>query len=371
MRVLHVISGDLWAGAEVQAFYLLEALKRQTGTDLHAVLMNEGQLATHLRTIGIVVDVLPERQMSAKQILSGLRRLLYQVRPDVIHSHRFKENILSSIANASTIRAACVRTVHGAEETTSRGWRHIKSNMLRSLDRFCQIHLQDSTIAVSNGLGESLRASLPRQLHDSVVVIENGIDVDRVRCEAASSTVRTSSEVRIGIVGRLVPVKRVDLFLDAAALLQQRSPQVNWSFNIFGDGPLRDTLQEHARALQIERQTKFHGHRTDIIACIASLDMLVMPSDHEGLPMTLLESVAVGTPIVAHGVGGISNVLKACSGGILVTKHDAMSYADSILEMLKRPKDQVRLALQARADMYSSERSARETLALYRRLLPA
>src|SRR5690606_8407204 len=110
------ISGDLWAGAEAQAFALLSALSMQPEMSVAVALMNEGELARRLRSSNIPVTVIPESRLSFPRLLHKLRRLISDWRPDVIHTHRTKENILGSLANLTTGRAACIRTVHGADE---------------------------------------------------------------------------------------------------------------------------------------------------------------------------------------------------------------------------------------------------------------
>ena len=118
--VLHLASGDRWAGAEVQLFTLLSQLRQNDGVQPRAVLLNEGELAQRLRAIDVPVDVLDESRLSSGAIARELIALLRKYRPHILHTHRQKENILGSIANAVSVRARSVRTVHGAEENPPR-----------------------------------------------------------------------------------------------------------------------------------------------------------------------------------------------------------------------------------------------------------
>jgi L-malate glycosyltransferase len=118
IEVLHIASGDRWAGAEVQLWTLVRHLNRREDTRARVVLLNEGETAERLREAGVAVDILDESRLNGLQILLGLRRLIRLHRPDVIHTHRQKENIIGSFANATTLRVPCVRTVHGAPEHT-------------------------------------------------------------------------------------------------------------------------------------------------------------------------------------------------------------------------------------------------------------
>jgi glycosyltransferase involved in cell wall biosynthesis len=170
----------------------------------------------------------------------------------------------------------------------------------------------------------------------------------------------------IGIVGRLQSVKRVDIFLDMAALLIRTQPDIDWRFQVIGDGPLRQPLQRQASELGIDDRVTFHGHRSDSVACLAGLDALVMCSDHEGMPMTLLEALTVGTVVLAHAVGGMADVLENSKRGLLVTEHAAPAYAFSLLQLLAISKETPPTAGQANIPVnYSSATNAAKVSQLY------
>lgn len=334
MKVLHIISGDLWAGAEMQAFTLLSTLQKHSDVEVAAVLMNEGELSRRLREKNILVEVLPENKMSAPAIVSGLVRFIKAWKPDVIHTHRIKENILGSVANLLSINAPAVRTVHGAAEHIPKSLFQLHKHALNNLNRCIGALLQKKIIAVSQELATKLAKEFPQ---NKIVVIENGIDRDIVRSQVHAVDFKSlhSNTIHIGIVGRLVPVKRVDIFLEAAALLQSRNPDRKIQFHIFGDGPLTPTLTKQAEQLGLNRTTTFHGHRNDTVACIANLDLLIMCSDHEGLPMTLLEALAVGTKIIAHGVGGIPALLTSAPNAWIVEQNTPDAYCAAAIMALE------------------------------------
>ena len=145
--ILQIISGDLWAGAEAQAYTLLKHL--QPHVQLHVVLMNEGELANRLRALNITVTLLPETQLSSFAVLKKLVALIKELKPDVIHTHRQKENILGCLANViafpfSRNRPKSVRTTHGAPEFKVSG----KQKLQVWLDAFVGKYLQKAVIAV-------------------------------------------------------------------------------------------------------------------------------------------------------------------------------------------------------------------------------
>lgn len=369
LRVLHVASGDLWAGAEVQAYTLMSHLVRVPGTAIGAVLLNDGTLAAKLRSAGVDVFIADEQQSGAFGILVRLRHVLMSWRPDLVHTHRGKENILGAVANRLSGNVPCVRTAHGGNERhPTRGTRGAVNRAILGLDQWCGRVLQQKIVAVSEPLGEELAGVFGL---GKITVIENGIDVDVVRAERQLAEFRRKepNATHIGIVGRLVDVKRVDLFVAMADLLTAAFPQRQWRFHVFGDGPLRPMLEGQARQLQHSGQLQFHGHRADIATCMGGLDVLVNCSDHEGLPMTALEASALGIPMVAHAVGGLKNIVPQ---EFLVVRHDPVGYKEGVIRALR---DDARAIATWKAtsilERFSAWRTAERTRAMYEQLIAA
>jgi len=367
LRVLHIISGDLWAGAEVQAFTLMSHLAKMPDTEVMAVLMNEGTLAQKLRAIDIPVFITDEKTTSTLRILIRLRGVLRRWRPDLIHTHREKENILGSLANRSCRNVPSMRTVHGgAEHGGLVGWRGVRHGIVRRIDRWCGRTLQQRVIAVSSELGQQLAREFPPE---KVAVIENGVDIEAVKAAKDIADFRCAEPqlVHIGMVGRLVGVKRVDLFMETAALLRRGQPQRNWRFHIFGEGPLRPELERLAENAALTGRIRFHGQREDIATCIAGLDALVICSDHEGLPMAALEAAVLEVPTVAHAVGGLIDVVPEA---FLVTQHDAQGYGDGILRALRQDARAIaRNHALERLQRFSAARNAERVRSLYEQVV--
>ncbi|MDQ2076181.1 glycosyltransferase [Marinimicrobium sp. ABcell2] len=357
LRVMHIISGDLWAGAEVQAYTLLSHLKHQC--ELQVVLMNPGRLEQELKRLNVPVVVLDETSMGSLAIVRQLRRQMNGFQPHIVHTHRQKENILGSIANVLSVRAKSIRTSHGAPEFAPRGLQRLQVMADRLTGRF----LQQGVIAVSANLHLKLQHLFPERM---IHVIHNGIDVPALQSKVKTADFRQSEpeHVHIGIIGRLEPVKRIDLFLSMVPAIVAHFPERQFRFHVIGDGRLREQLQQQAESLGVARWVRFHGHREDMPACISSLDLIVMCSDHEGTPMTALESLALGTPLIAHDVGGLTEILAAYPQ-LLVQDHSVEGYAQQVIHHLsgKGPQD---VAL---GHSYRAETNAVGTRQLYDTLL--
>jgi L-malate glycosyltransferase len=364
IRVLHVASGDLWAGAEVQVYQLLRALHARTDTIVSAIVFNRGELADRLRATGIPVTVLDERSASACGLLRGVLREIGTSGAHIVHTHRLKENIIGSIAAWLTKGAISVRTVHGRPEYARRG--SLRRRLLRRLDAFTAV-LQDGIVGVSRELCDYLRAEFSSR---KVFYVPNGVDPTLIaHAASAPCDYRRQPSLNVAVLGRLVPVKRIDMFLKAAALLKAAQPG-KYRFVVIGSGPLLQQMTELAGRLDLTNDVDFLGFQNNSLSVLAQMDCLVVTSDHEGLPMVALEALALGVPIVAHAVGGLPEALEGIAGNQLVTEHTPAGYATAIAAVtrLARPDTRGERHCQLPA-RYAISASAQSYADMYRDLL--
>jgi len=345
LKVMHVASGDLWAGAEVQLFTLVKALHARSDTAISVVLLNYGRLEQELKSASINVIVLDESKLNGFQILRQLTRIIQEQNPDVVHTHRLKENILGSIAAFISGKTASLRTAHGAPEHRPPWWK-LPKRMLYLLDRLCGRHLQDKIVAVSSDLASILEKNIPAA---QIRVIENGIDLATIHRDYPSFAPQINSQrtFKVGLAGRLVAVKRVDIFIQTARHLMVEYPDLDASFHIYGDGPMRRELENLCQASGTNNIVHFEGHCDNLLKELQQLDVLLMTSDHEGLPMVLLEAMALETPIIAHATGGIPQLLDRGTSGILVHEQNGAVYAKEIDKLLNSPESRLKITSNA------------------------
>lgn len=359
LRVVHVASGDLWAGAEKQLFVLVKAL-RAAGVGVEVALMNPGALAERLRESGIPTLVFDESRQSSVTIFRALRDHLRATRPHVVHTHRTKENILAGLAAAS-LGIPSIRTQHGAQEHP-RSLLDIRRQVLAALDYAAGRWLQRRIVAVSAVLERELAARFGAA---KVVRIENGIDPGPPPVPRDWTNKRTW---HIGIVGRQVPVKRVDIFLKAAKALEELAPERQFRFSVIGDGPLLDEHKALAMQLGFRSPVDFTGHVDNAEEAITNLDLLVICSDHEGLPMVALEAMRVGTVVVTHEIGALPELLDGENGGVFAADPTAEAFGRALSRALNDPSGVERRAGVARRRaeaQYSDKRMAEHYTALY------
>ncbi len=367
MRICHVAMGDLWAGAEVQLLALMTYLVRLPGFEYSVVLFNEGRLADELRKLPLSLAVIPEKQHGPLALAAGLARVFRRFRPDVVHTHKYKDSILASIVARCMGVPHVVRIVHGLPEPFQ-GLRNVKMSAYMIADRFVTRRLVDKVIAVSSEIEQALgRLYDP----DRLVCIHNGIDLEAVRVTTQRADKRREwgvddKAVLIGTVGRLVPVKAHAVLLEAFQILSQSHPNVLLIF--VGDGPLRVQLEADANRMGLGRSVIFAGHQEQAYDFINMADIFVLPSLHEGIPMVLLEALALQRPVVASRVGGIPEVIVHDHSGKLVCAGDARELALTLHKLIEKPDKAGALGVEGRKlveHKFSAHTMAGKTADLY------
>ena len=369
MRICHVMTADLWAGAEVQVATTVSHLARRDDLMLTAVLFNHGRLEDELRRLGIDVTVIDETRHNAFQILRSLTELFRHRQIDLVHTHRYKDTVLGMIAARLAGVPHAIRTMHGLREPMI-GWDHWKFRAYETLDKAVMHRCADRVIAVSNRMAATLIGSGYRP--SLVTTIHNGIDVQNVTTTRSRHDIRHELEldeatVVIGTAGRLSAVKGQSTFLRAARLILDQEPGAR--FVIAGGGPLEDELMALAFELGIAPACRFLGARHDVHDVIGAMDVFALPSLNEGLPMAVLEAMALGKPVVASDVGGLPEVVRHRDTGLLVPPGDERALATACLELARNPEWAARLGRHAQRavdERFSHHRNGQALVDVYR-----
>lgn len=326
LSVLQIASGDLWGGAEAQVHELCLQLHHDPGIDLSCVLLNDGRLARTLAAAGIQTTILEESRHSVVELLRRLIDRCRVSRPDVIHTHRRKENILGGLA-ARWMNIPSVRTIHGGPEFDWPVYR-LDQHIANFVDRYSARHWQDVSVAVSSELAQRVSARIPAE---RLVTIPNGVSEARVRNHARAQPhlAFIDGRIRLCFLGRLVPVKRVGRILEAMRILKDTSSN-RYQLFVIGNGPEHDRLSQLSDNLGLERDVVFLGHRDDALACLARMNCLVFASEHEGLPMAALEAICLGVRIASTPVGGLPELIDAAHCGTLARSDSGRALAEAI-----------------------------------------
>lgn len=284
---------------------------------------------------------------------------------DLYHSHGYKGNILLGTLPTKVRRLPMVSTLHGY--TNTGGFN--KMRFYEWIDRLLLSRLE-GVVLVSPTMWTNPKLSILNK--GKCHVIENGIDV---RLETEAPPEPDNSRVAefckdgfiIGAVGRLSPEKGFDYLIEAFSKIVEKRPRTK--LLILGEGGMRGVLEEKVRGLELQDRVLMPGYVQDASRYMGFFDVFVLSSVTEGLPMTLLEAMQAGKPVISSRVGGMTDVLHHGENGILVAPADPSALADAIEHICQDEKLFQNLGERARQEVrkkYSVERMAIEYHALYK-----
>jgi glycosyltransferase involved in cell wall biosynthesis len=359
MRVFHLISSGGFYGAERVVLTLSKTLNDMGHPATIGVFHNAHvpniEVATHAQSLNLPVQLIACGRRFDWGTVRTLRDVFESAAPEVLHTHGYKADTYGYLA-ARGSKIALVSTCHNWLDE------NLAVYLYGVLDRFV-LRKFDMTVAVSEAVANQLRAGGVAE--DKVRIISNGIDVEAFS-NAQPTIGRDASKCTVGLVGRLAPEKGIQFFLEAAARVLRSNPRVE--FIVVGDGPERENLQQTAERLGVQSSVRFTGKLEDMPGVYASLDMLVSSSLKEGLPMTILEAMAAGRPVVATAVGAVPRLVLHEQTGLLVPPADAEALARAILRLLGGGELREKLACQGRQliqDQFSAKAMAAQYVKVY------
>ena len=329
MVVLYLVSGDLWGGAEAQVCMQICAL-RQAQWDIQVLLFNEGEVSRRFEEQGIPCAIVSEQQGGWSFFRSALRKIR-DISPDIVVSHGYKEAYVAALSASGSSRK-WIACFHGLMEQTQ-GYKLWKVWCYLTLERVLARYFASRIITISHMLSKDLRLAE----HPKLAVVHN-VYAPSGGAKGVPEDLPVDTPT-IAIVGRLMQVKRVDRAIAAHALLVRQCVEQGQAVPqllIVGDGPLRPQLEAQIRDEQLEEHVQLLGYRADAADIIAYADVLLLTSEHEGIPTVLLEAIAAVTPVVSTNVGGIPEVASLIKDYPmrLVEKKDTDALVAALAEIL-------------------------------------
>lgn len=294
-----------------------------------------------------------------------LARTLRERKIDVLHSHMFRASLFASPIGTLCGVPVIIETTH-VRETWRKGW--FKSKFI--VDRAVS-HLIDRYIAVSEANSRYLIAEkgIPEK---KVSVIQNGCSIERVDPSGAhpegirESLGFSENDLVLLVMARLEPQKGHRILLQALSLLRAEFPNIR--LICLGTGALKDELTKIARDLGLENIVRFVGFRSNVGDWLAAVDIGVLPSFYEGLPLTAVETLAAGIPLVATAVDGTPEVVIDGETGHLVPPGDPAAMAEAIGRLARQPELRRKFGLAGRDRVlkrFRIQRQVKQTSDLY------
>ena len=356
MLVAHVIDSMEVGGAEAVVSSLCR-LQVAAGhrAEVHT-LVGKGAIGEALEAEGIPVHVHGPRGTAAT-VWSLYRRFRESV-PDVVHSHNKRATVLSAIAARMSKCGVVISTRHGMAALPYRLRKELKFWVTAAL--FC-----DRVVAVCETAKRNMTRGATLVAH-KIETIRNGAH----RAPVSARCLPVSRDFTLVAVGRLAPAKNFAMLLRAVASARPRVSDIRlW---IIGDGAEREPLEALAYGLGLSDVVTFWGEQDDVGSWLQLADVFVMSSLSEGLPISILEAMAVGLPAIVTDVGGLRELLQMSNSGVVVPPGNVDAFANAIVAFAERRDQLSELGSRAAAcydQHFTPDRMTADYLALYGRCL--
>jgi glycosyltransferase involved in cell wall biosynthesis len=383
-KILRVIARLNMGGPALHVAYLTAGLReRGYDTTLVAGSLARGEdsmafVADELGVGVVRIDELGREISPLRDVIATLRlaRLIRRERPDILHTHTAKAGTVGRVAALLAGRKGPPIVVHTFHGHVLRGYFGPRRSLVfRLLERWLAGRTT-ALIAVSPQVRDDLVA-----LHvappERFVVIRLGIELDERVAGAKDGRLESrrylgipANRFAVGWIGRMTGVKRTDDVL--VAFKRLREGGVDACLCMVGDGPDRAQLERRAHELGIVKDTLFLGYQEDVAPFYAAFDALVLPSSNEGTPVSAIEALAAGRPVVATRVGGVPDVVEEGEDGFLVELGATDELADRLAQLARDPALRERMGAAGRQRVlprYAVERLVDDVDRLYRSLL--
>lgn len=336
----------------------------------------EEDMTWFARENGVEPVIIPEmsRELSAGDVVSlyKIYRELKRARPDIIHTHTAKAGTVGRTAGflyrwltwgtlaGRPRRVRIVHTFHGHVFHSYYG--SLKTKLFLAIEKALARVATDRIIVITGQQFDEIHKEFGIGREEQFKVVPLGIDVDRYsepggKREILRSELGAGEEIVVGFVGRLTGIKNVGLLLQAARRYGEErlesSPALK--FAIIGDGHLRGELEREAEDLGVNGLVTFLGNRNDSDVFYAGLDIVALTSLNEGTPLSLIEAMACGRPVISTAVGGVIDLagettekfdgFRVCERGIIVDPDSPEAFCDALLYLAKNEKLRGKLAL--------------------------
>lgn len=347
----------------------------------YLVCQSEGPLSQLALVAGAHCDFVPElvRPISPVSDIKALRKIsaiIRRHRPDILHTHSSKTGVLGRLAGRWCGVPAIVHTVHGF------AFPYSSSTLVRGFYRFLEFvgGLACDALIVLNEDDRAIAINQLRIAPNKVHLISNGVDTtkfaprspdERIRLRQQVFSLASPTTTCIGMVGRLWRQKNPLCLINAAKLLLEQGLT---DFKVFmvGDGELRAKVLQAVEQMGLRDHVELLGWREDVSALLSGLDIFVLPSLWEGLPLAILEAMASGVPVVTSEIPGNRDLVSDSIDGYLFDTNDAAALAERIRRLIDDPAKAQQMGAAGRAKVvaqYGLEVRAKRIHELYLKLL--
>ena len=336
-------------------------LLQRRGFDVHIVSLRyeNSPLIQRIQKAELRLKFFHKRGRVDLGFFRGLIKYFKNEKFDIVHTHVFTANLWGQLAAKWSKIPVRILHAHGYFSTSTRFRRWV----MRRLSK-----ISTKIIVVSNHLKEEFitKVGIPA---DKIAVVKNGVNWDCFDQNVASEMLRNGKLV-VGVVGALEERKDPYNFIRAAEKILKNRKDVEFWW--IGDGPLFPDVQNYLTQKGLSRDIRLWGNQSFVHPFLNQMDVFVLPSRTEGVPLSLLEAMGAGLPVVATRVGENASIVADGENGFLVSPEDPSSLSDGIEKLINSPKDRKEFGDRARdlaRSHFSLANSTNHLAELYTKLL--
>lgn len=367
MKILQVIGGGEKGGSRSHIVELCKGLA-QAGHTTEIICFMEDAVAASAREENIPLVVIPMKNIFDLRAVEKLKDYIRERQPDLVHTHGVRANFIGRLGGKAA-GVPVVTTVHSSiYQDYSTPLKKLLYHRIEKLTRKYTYRF----IAVAGSLKKELEGD--GISGEKIDVVYNGISPDfvkEIQGPSLKEELGVPEETPVIItIGRMEPVKNQEMFLKVCAFLKERGRAFHGV--IVGDGPLSGSLKSSAATLGLEGRVSFLGFRKDIFRLLSGSDIFLLTSRMEGLPITLLEAMAAGIPVLVTNVGGMPEVMRLAKNGWTFEEGNVKECGEKVTVLLENPglrRQMASLGQAALGKYFSHQAFMANTVAVYERVL--
>ena len=297
-------------------------------------------------------------------ILSKLVGILKEHNVDIIHCHGHKATVYGSMAAKFARTPVVISHVHGLGRSR---------NLRRKVSHFLLFRKINRIICVANSVREDVLKNNWSMPEEKISVLENSVDYERFadveisKADAKQMLGLPSDAFVFGTIGRLAPTKGLPYLIEAFPEVKKQKPSAH--LVLLGEGRCKAELEKQVSDMSCRDSIHFLGHRDNIEHLLRGIDVFVLSSVAEGMPLVILEAMAAGVPCIVTRVGGIPDIITNNETGFLVPPKDEKALAEAMISIAEKPKQQIIEIVNAARELvrtsYSCEEFSRRLEHLY------
>lgn len=355
MKIVQVIPCFTLGGAETMCENLIYALSKNGHcVSVISLYPEHTPITKRLESNGFQITYLDKKLGLDISMISKIAKVLKKEKPDVVHTHLDCIKYAVPAARIAGVKN-CVHTVHNMADKEAAG-------LAMRINRVFYKSGWSVPVALSNAIQKTIAEYYTLE-KASIPIIYNGIDISKC---APKPGYALHDPITITHIGRFSEQKNHIGLIDAFFQLHERYP--NTMLQLVGDGDLRPNIEKYVGEKNLSDRVSFLGHRDNVYDILHDTDIFVLPSLYEGFPMTIIEAMASGVPVIASEVGGVPDMIEHNQNGKLVPC-DPNLVCQACAELIEDEQLRQRLGQQGlkKSQEFSSDEMAKNYIALYER----